>query len=153
VTPLTVADGEQLEALVGSRLGPCDWRVVDQADVDAFARASGDAQWIHTDPERARRESPFGGPVAHGNLTLAMTDGFRAELLDLSRFRLDINYGYDRVRYPAAVPVGARVRASLELLSVARVEVGWRLVQRITVEVDGVAKPACVADSIDLVLA
>jgi acyl dehydratase len=149
---VSVSDVEQLRRLVGVPVGPSQWRRVSQEDVNAFALLSGDGQWIHTDPERASRESPFGGPVAHGNLTLAMIDGFREELVDLSGFKLDINYGYNKVRFPAAVPVGGRIRATLELLSIEGVPVGWQIVQRITVELEGGPKPACVAESVDLLI-
>ena len=135
----------------GTILGPTTWRRVTQADIDAFARLSGDRQWIHTDVERARRESPFGGTIAHGNLTLSLVDGFRDELLGAAPqgSRLGVNLGYDRVRFPAPVPAGAEVRATMEIVSVAELADGWvQLVQRFRVEVRGEAKPACVADSV-----
>ena len=132
-------------------LGPTAWRRVTQEDIDLFARLSGDAQWIHTDVERARRESPFGTTIAHGNLTLALLDGFRDELLGAAPggTRLGVNLGYDRVRFPAPVPAGAEVRATLEVVSSRELPGGWvELVQRFTVEVRGGPKPACVADSV-----
>jgi acyl dehydratase len=153
MTAVTVSDVEALRALIGTTIGPSGWREVTQQAVDDFSRISGDGQWIHTDPERAHRESPFGGPVAHGNLTLAMIDGFREELVDWSGFRLDINYGFNKVRFPAPVPVGSRLRATLELLRIDRVAVGWQILQRVTVEIEGAAKPACVAESVDILIA
>ena len=131
--------------------GPTAWRRVTQEDIDAFARLSGDAQWVHTDVERARRESPFGTTIAHGNLTLALLDGFRDELLGAAPggMKLGVNLGYDRVRFPAPVPAGAEVRATMEIVDTRELDGGWiQLVQRFTVEVRGGGKPACVADSV-----
>ena len=149
MAPVTVEGIDQLRELVGRRLGPSDWRPVTQAMVDDFARLSGDDQWIHVDVERAERESPFGTTVAHGNLTLSMIDGFRRDLLRSTGFRLGVNYGWNRVRFPAPVPTGSRVRAEVEVLSVDDVGGGWwQVVQRWTVEVEGSEKPACVAESV-----
>ncbi|PTL60127.1 MaoC family dehydratase [Paraconexibacter algicola] len=140
---------EELQARVGETFGPTAWRTVDQDMVDTFATLSGDRQWIHTDVERAARESPFGTTIAHGNLTLSMIDGFRDELVGLDGFELGVNLGYDRVRFPSPVPVGARVRAVLELAAVSdRGDGWWQVVQRFTVEVEGGTRPACVADSV-----
>jgi len=130
--------------------GPTAWRRVTQDDIDAFAKLSGDAQWIHTDVERARRESPFGTTIAHGNLTLALLDGFRDELIGAAPegTRLGVNLGYDRVRFPAPVPAGAEGRATMEVGETRERDGGWgQLVQRFTVEVRGGDRPACVADS------
>jgi acyl dehydratase len=138
---------------VGRSFGPSAWREVEQAEIDAFARLSGDHQWIHVDAERARRETPWGGTIAHGNLTLALIDGFRDELLPpLPGAAMGVNYGYDRVRFPAPVPAGSRVRGRVEIVAAeAPGADGWgRLVQRFTVERDGSAKPVCVADSVVL---
>jgi len=141
--------------LIGTIYGPSAWRQVTQEDIDAFARLSGDRQWIHTDVERARRESPFGTTIAHGNLTLSMIDGFRDELVGAAPAgtRLGVNLGYDRVRFPQPVPAGAEVRATMEIVAVDERDDGWtQVVQRFTVEVRGAAKPACVADSVVRVL-
>src|SRR3954452_20904526 len=102
--------GKELQSAVGPVLGPTAWRAVTQDMIDSFAVLSGDRQWIHTDVERARRDSPFGTTIAHGNLTLALVDGFRDELVPLSGFELGVNLGYDAVRFPAPVKAGARVR-------------------------------------------
>lgn len=140
---------DELRAAVGTTLGPTAWRTVDQPMIDAFARISGDRQWIHTDVERAARESPFGTTIAHGNLTLSMVDGFRDELVPLSGFELGVNLGYDRVRFPAPVPAGAAVRATMELVRVDERDDGWwQVTQRFTVEVRDGDRPACVADSV-----
>ena len=123
--------------------------------VDTFARISGDAQWIHTDVDRARRESPFGTTIAHGNLTLSLIDGFRDELVGAvpAGARLGVNLGYDRVRFPAPVRADAEVRATMEITRVEERGDGWvQVVQRFTVEVRGEERPACVADSVVRVL-
>jgi acyl dehydratase len=140
---------EGLKAIVGETIGPSEWREVTQEDIDAFARLSGDDQWIHVDVERAERESPFGTTVAHGNLTLSLIDGFRRQLLSSTGFKLGVNYGWNRVRFPAPVPAGSRVRASAEVVEVEDVGGGWwQVVTRFAVELEGSEKPCCVADSV-----
>ena len=144
---------EGAQALVGQAIGPCDWREVTQADIDDFARLSGDDQWIHVDVERAKVESPYGTTIAHGNLTLSMIDGMRRDLIQPSGFRLGVNYGWNRVRFPAPVPAGSRIRASAEIVSLDEVGDGWyQQVTRFTVEVEGSEKPSCVADSVGRIL-
>ena len=140
---------EELEGIVGREVGPSDWREVTQDDINAFADLSGDHQWIHVDPERAEKESPFGTTIAHGNLTLSMIDGFRLDLLKSEGFALGVNYGWNKVRFPAPVPAGSRVRASAEVVSVDEAGGGWyQVVTRFTVEVEGNEKPACVGESV-----
>jgi acyl dehydratase len=140
---------EGLKDLLGKQIGPSEWREVTQEDINTFADLSGDHQWIHVDVERAKNESPFGTTVAHGNLTLSMIDGMRLELLNSSGFKLGVNYGWNRVRFPAPVPAGARLRATAEVTDVEEVGGGWwQIVTRFTVEVEGSEKPACVADSV-----
>lgn len=140
---------EGLKGLVGQEIGPGEWREVTQQTIDLFAELSGDDQWIHVDTDRAAKESPFGTTVAHGNLTLSMIDGFRKQLISSSGFALGVNYGWNRVRFPAPVPAGSRVRARAEVLEVEDVGGGWwQVVTRFTVEVEGSEKPACVADSV-----
>ena len=140
---------EGLKSLLGEQIGPSEWREVTQEDINAFADLSGDHQWIHTDVERAKNESPFGTTVAHGNLTLSMIDGMRLELLSSSGFKLGVNYGWNRVRFPAPVPAGSRIRATAEVTEVEDVGGGWwQVLTRFTVEVEGSDKPACVADSV-----
>lgn len=149
MTVVEVNGIEQLREMVGKEIGPSDWRTVTQEDIDTFAELSGDDQWIHVDVERAKTESPFGTTIAHGNLTLSLIDGFRKSLVRSSGFRLGVNYGWNKVRFPAPVPAGARVRAKMETVSVDDVGGGWfQIVQRFTVEVEGSEKPACVADSV-----
>ena len=144
------ADGvEGLQELLGRQVGPSAWREVTQDDIDAFARLSGDDQWIHVDVERAKAESPFGTTIAHGNLTLSLIDGLRRGLAEWSGFKLGVNYGWDKVRFPAPVMAGARVRCYLELVEVTEIGGGWyQLVTRFTVEAEGSEKPVCVADSV-----
>ncbi len=138
-----------LKGLRGKTIGPSEWRTVTQQDIDDFARLSGDDQWIHVDVERAKRESPFGTTVAHGNLTLSMIDGLRLSLISSTGFKLGVNYGWNKVRFPAPVPAGARIRATAEVIEVTDVGGGWfQIVTRFTVEVEGSEKPACVADSV-----
>jgi acyl dehydratase len=146
---------DDLKALVGRRIGPSGWRTIRQADIDAFAEVSGDRQWIHVDPERARRESPYGSTIAHGNMTLAMLDGFRPDLLERTGgFKLALNYGWNKVRFPSPLPVDARVRAFVEVVSVEDVGTGfWQVIYRWTVEREGHEKPVCVADNVGRLLA
>lgn len=151
---VTIEGIESLRELVGQRVGPAEWRTVTQEDIDAFADVSGDHQWIHVDPDRAARESPYGRTVAHGNLTLSLIDGFRSALIEQRGVRMGINYGWDRVRFPAPVPSGSRVRASAELRSVDELGDGWwHVVTRFEIEIEGSDKPACVADSVTRLLA
>jgi len=140
---------DELKELVGEEIGPTDWLEVTQEEIDKFAEISRDDQWIHVDRERAERESPFGTTIAHGNLTLSLTDGFRRELIEQRGVKLGVNYGFDKVRFPAPVPAGARVRCKAEIISVDELEDGWwHVVTRLTIEVEGSKKPACVADSV-----
>jgi len=118
VSVIEVQGIEGLKELLGRRIGPGEWRQVTQEMIDEFAELSGDDQWIHVDVERAKEESPFGTTIAHGNLTLSMIDGFRRDLIASTGFRLGVNYGWNRVRFPAPVPVGSRIRASAEVTDV-----------------------------------
>jgi len=150
----TVNGVEELQSLIGQPVGPSDWRDVTQDDVNSFAELSGDDQWIHVDIERAKNESPFGTTIAHGNLTLSMIDGFRLGLIESTGFKLGVNYGWNKVRFPAPVPIPSRLRASAEVVSVEEVGDGWwQIVTRFTVEIEGAEKPVCVADSVGRALA
>jgi acyl dehydratase len=154
MTPTTVNGIDELKELVGQTIGPSDWREVSQDEINKFAEVSGDHQWIHVDVERAKTDSPFGTTIAHGNLTLCLLDSFRAELFQSDGFKMGINYGWNKVRYTSPVPSGARIRASLETLSVDDVGGGWfQLVQKWTVEIEGQDKPACFAESVVRLLA
>ena len=150
----TVNGIDEMKALVGETIGPSDWREVTQDDVNSFAALSGDDQWIHVDVERAKSESPFGTTIAHGNLTLSMIDGFRLALIESTGFKLGVNYGWNKVRFPAPVPIPSKLRASAEVASVDEVGGGWwQIVTRFTVEIEGGEKPVCVADSVGRALA
>jgi acyl dehydratase len=148
--PKAVASGiAEVESLKGQLVGPSEWREVTQQMIDQFAELSGDHQWIHVDVERARTESPFGTTIAHGNLTLALIDGLRKDLAEWTGFKLGVNYGWNKVRFPAPVVAGARLRCFLELVEVSEIGGGWyQLVTRFTVEADGTEKPVCVADGV-----
>jgi acyl dehydratase len=144
----------QLREAIGAKRGPSSWRTVTQEDINSFADITGDHQWIHVDVERAKRESPFKTTIAHGNLTLSLIDGLREELSDggglaSEQIALGVNMGWNRVRYPAPVPVDSKVRATAELVSVEEKGSGWwEVVDRFTVEIEGGEKPACVAESV-----
>ena len=145
---------EEMQAAVGTTIGPGEWREVTQADIDDFARLSGDDQWIHVDVERAQKESPFGTTIAHGNLTLSIIDGLRRGLIESTGFKLGVNYGWNRVRFPAPVPAGSRIRARVEVSSVDDVGGGWyQILTTFTVEVEGSDKPCCVAEHVGRALA
>ena len=140
---------EQLKELIGQELGPSDWLEVTQDDIDRFADVSRDHQWIHVDPERAATESPYGTTVAHGNLTLSLVDSFRPQLIENRGVKMGINYGFNKVRFPAAVPAGTRVRARAELLTVEELGDGWwQVVTKYTIEGEQSEKPVCVAESV-----
>jgi acyl dehydratase len=148
-TTVEVQGIEGLKALQGKEIGPSEWRTVTQEDIDTFAELTGDHQWIHTDVERAKKESPFGTTVAHGNLTLSLIDGLRIELLKSTGFKLGVNYGWNKVRFPAPVLSGSKIRATAEVVEVDDVGGGWfQIVTRFKLEVEGSEKPACVADSV-----
>lgn len=141
---LIVAHPSELLSMVGESLGTTDWVEIDQSRVDAFAENTEDRQWIHVDPERAAT-SPFGGPIAHGFLSLSLLSHFLEQLLDVRGIQMLVNYGLDRVRFPAPVPVGSRLRGVGTVASVTEVAGGHQVVLDITVQIEGVPKPACVA--------
>ena len=140
-----VVDIADLASLSGQLLGQSSWRRIAQEDVTAFALLTGDEQWIHVDPERAAT-GPFGATVAHGYFTLSLSTIFLDEVLTVTGAALVLNYGSDRVRYPAPVRVGSRVRAQIELASVKPLSGGVQATFRLTFEVGGQQKPGCVAD-------
>lgn len=136
-----------LKSAVGEHMGYSDWHEITQAQVDKFADATGDHQWIHVDADRAK-DGPFGTTIAHGYLTLSLTSFFGPEIFDVSGVSMGINYGLDKVRFPAPVPVGSRLRAGAELVSADDVTGGLQTVVRFTFEVEGGDKPVCVADAV-----
>jgi acyl dehydratase len=142
--PRIIEGADGLRELAGQEVGKSDWIEVTQDQVDRFADATGDHQWIHVDPERAA-DGPFGGTIAHGFLTLALIPLVLPQVLDVRGFAMGVNYGLDKVRFPAPVPVGSRIRATLVLEEVTEVPGGVQLAHTITFEVEGQDKPACVA--------
>ena len=145
----TTVDGiEGVQGLVGQHLGYSEWVEITQDQVNRFAEATGDHQWIHTDPERAAEESPFGGPIAHGYLTLSLLPMLVPQIVEITGFRMGVNYGTEKVRFPAPVPVGSRVRAGATLESATPFDGGVQLQITVTVEIEGGSKPAMVATSL-----
>ena len=138
---------DELKAAIGTHLGFSDWLLIDQQRIDQFADATGDHQWIHVDPEQAK-DGPFGTTIAHGYLTLSITNMFLPQLVTVSTAKLGINYGANKVRFPAPVPVDSRVRVGGEILEVEDVPGAVQMVVRLTVEVEGGSKPACVVESV-----
>ncbi len=131
----------------GTRLGPTEWLVIDQARVDGFATVTGDDQWIHVDVERARA-GPFGGTIAHGYLTLSLVNHFLPEMIEVRGASMGVNVGSDRLRFLAPVRVGSRIRGVAEIVGVEEVRGSIQSVVRVTVEIEGSEKPACTIDTI-----
>ncbi|MDT5183165.1 MAG: hypothetical protein QOI29_1323 [Mycobacterium sp.] len=138
-----------LLGLVGQSLGTTEWMKVTQQQVDLFADATGDRQWIHTDAERAAK-GPFKGTIAHGYLTLSLTPAVIAQVLEIRELTAALNYGLNKVRFPAPVRVGSQVRAAVTVASAQQKTSGVESVFKLTYEIDGQARPACVADVIVL---
>ncbi len=143
----TYAKLSDLQALVGEDLGQSDWFSVDQDMIDAFAHATGDHQWIHVDPQRAAT-GPFGATVAHGFLTLSLLPLMSASAFEIKDTRMGVNYGLNKVRFPAPVPVRSRLRGVFKLLSYEALEGGAQLTTQVTMEREGSTKPVCVAESV-----
>ncbi|MCA1244195.1 MaoC family dehydratase [Stappia stellulata] len=139
---------EEAIGAIGRKLGPSDWLTIDQDRINLFAQATGDFQWLHVDPQRAAR-GPFGKTIAHGFLSLSLTNLFLPDLFMPDNLDWGVNYGLDRVRFPAPVPVGANIRASGELLDAKPIgENGVQTTVRMVIEVEGGDKPGCVADTL-----
>ena len=135
-----------LTDLVGTHLGYSDWLEITQERVNTFADATGDHQWIHVDPERAAKESPFGGPIAHGYLTLSLGPVLMPQILRVNGTKMGVNYGCSKVRFPSPVPVGSNLRLGAHLDAVDDLGGGWaQISMTFTFEVEGADKPACVA--------
>ena len=141
------ASPEELKGAVGKPLGVSEWLEIDQKRIDLFAEATGDHQWIHVDPEMAAA-GPFGATIAHGYLTLALTNFLLPQVVQVEGISMGINYGTNRMRFPSPVPVGSRVRVSAELVEVDEVPGGYQTVIRATVEIEGSDRPACVVDAV-----
>jgi len=147
--PTVVPSVAALKSFVGKKLGASDWVTVSQEQIDAFADATGDHQWIHVDVERARRESPFKGPIAHGYLTIALAPALLPQIVRVDGVRMAVNYGLEKMRLPAPVPAGARVRLVGELKDVRDMPGGGaRVILGLVFEVEGGGKPACIADAV-----
>ena len=140
---------DALKVYVGKELGVSDWREVPQKNINLFAESTGDHQFIHTDPERAKKESPYGRTIAHGFFTMSLFPVLRDEILEIEKKRVTINYGLNKLRFPAPLPVGEKVRMRLELLSVEDINQGIQVVFKATFEVSGQEKPACVAEAVN----
>jgi len=136
---------DELKAAVGEQLGASDWVTVDQKQIDTFAEATGDHQWIHVDVEKAK-DGPFGGTIAHGYLTLSLLPVFSAQVYKVENVKMGINYGLNKVRFTSPVPVNSRLRGSFELLEVSEVKDSLQVVNKVTVEIEGSERPACVAE-------
>lgn len=137
-----------LKTLVGEHLGYSEYMEIDQARVQMFADATGDQQWIHTDPARAKAESPFGGPIAHGYLTLSLGPVLLPQIFSVGGIAMGVNYGANKVRFMAPVPVGARLRAGVKVLAVDDIAGGAQVTIETTFETEGSSKPSCVAEVI-----
>ncbi|MFF9774767.1 MaoC family dehydratase [Streptomyces sp. NPDC013978] len=145
--PRIFTSAEELKAAVGESLGYSDWLEVDQKRIDLFAEATGDHQWIHVDPEKAAA-GPFGTTIAHGYLTLSLLPLFVPQVLKVDNVTMGVNYGTNKVRFPAPVPVGSRLRATATLQDVTEVGGGVQVTAAVVVEREGGEKPVCVAESV-----
>lgn len=148
MAPRIINGSDELKALVGEHLGYSDYVEISQEQVNLFAEATGDFQWIHVDVERATAESPFGGPIAHGYLTLSLGPKLYPEVVLIGGFKLGVNYGANKVRFPSPVPVGSKVRLGVKLLAVDDIAGGIQSTMEFTFEVEGATKPSCVAEII-----
>ncbi|MFW0794125.1 MaoC family dehydratase [Gordonia sp. CPCC 205515] len=146
-TQRTFTSVDELKAAIGEDLGSGEWLEVTQERVNQFAEATGDHQWIHVDPERAK-SGPFGAPIAHGFLTLSLLPMLAGSIFTVEGPKLVINYGLNKVRFPNPVPVGSRIRANAVIASIEETSAGVSMVVKNTVEIEGVAKPACVAENV-----
>lgn len=150
--PKVFAGPAAVKEAVGQHLGYTDWMVIDQDRINRFADATGDHQWIHVDEEKAK-EGPFGATIAHGYLTLSLTNLFLPQLIQVENISMGINYGVNKVRFPAPVRVGSRIRGGAEIVEVEDIPGGVQAIIRITVELEGSDKPACVVDNVTRYLA
>lgn len=138
---------DELLTKVGEKLGETEWMTIDQDRINLFADATGDHQWIHVDPVKAK-DGPFGACIAHGYLTLSLVNYFLPQIIDVQGISMGVNVGLDRVRFPSPVAVGSRIRGVGELVSAEEMKGGIQSVVRVTVEIEGQDKPACIADTI-----
>jgi acyl dehydratase len=143
----TITGLDELKQAEGEELGVSDWHRITQADIDAFADVTGDHQWIHVDPERAK-DTPFGGTIAHGYFTLSLAPRFTDQVMKLDGFAMAINYGLNKVRFPAPVPVDSQVRMRAKLAELSEIPGGAQMIMGLTFEREGGDKPVCVAESV-----
>jgi acyl dehydratase len=143
----TITGLDELKQAEGEELGVSDWHRITQADIDAFADVTGDHQWIHVDPERAK-DTPFGGTIAHGYFTLSLAPRFNEQILKMDGFAMAINYGLNKVRFPAPVPVDSQVRMRAKLAELSEISGGAQMIMVLTFEREGGDKPVCVAESV-----
>jgi acyl dehydratase len=143
---LTIEGLEGLKALLGQRLGASEWKQLAYEDIVRFAEATGDFQWIHVDRERCQRESPYGVPIAHGYFSVSRIAGLFFEIVDVRGFSLVLNYGLNKVRFPAPLKLGARYRLALELAELKELPRGAEALLRASIEIEGESKPACAAE-------
>jgi len=148
----TFASPKDVLEAVGTELGPTDWITITQEQINKFADATLDNQWIHVDTERAKA-GPFGAPIAHGYLTMSLASHFLSQLVRVSNISMGINYGADKVRFPSPVPVGSKLRARGEILDAKEVPGGVQATTRVTIEREGSDKPAAVVDAVSRYLA
>jgi acyl dehydratase len=141
-----IASLEEMRALVGTEVAVSDWVEITQERVNQFAVATNDHQWIHVDVERARRESPFGATIAHGFLTLSLVPAMLESALRMVDMKMGLNYGLNKVRFPAPVPVGSRLRARMSIVSIEDIEGGAQVAWGVVIEREGSTKPVCVAE-------
>ncbi|HEX7609917.1 MAG TPA: MaoC family dehydratase [Solirubrobacteraceae bacterium] len=147
---LTLTGLEEVKAHVGQELGVSDWHPVTQENIDRFAEVTGDDQWIHVDPERAK-DSPFGGTIAHGYYTLSLAPRFSYDMFKFEGFAFGLNYGLNRVRFPSPMPVGGKVRMRAKLAAIDDIPGGAQITTELTFEREGGEKPVCVAESLSRV--
>ena len=141
----------ELEQAVGTHLGYSEWHTVTQEQIDLFAEATGDHQWIHVDPERAA-QGPFGTTIAHGYLTLSLLPQLVSQVYRVDGVKMGINYGSNKVRFPSPVPSGSRVRAGVELVKLEPTKAGVQVTARVTIEREGSDKPACIAEALSVLV-
>ncbi|RZI42250.1 MaoC family dehydratase [Herbaspirillum sp. HC18] len=144
----TIASVEELRSLVGQEVAVTDWFPITQERVNLFADATGDHQWIHLDVERSKKESPYGTTIAHGFLTLSLLPLIMQSAVSMPGSKLSVNYGLNKVRFPAPVPVGSKVRGRMSLKEIEDIEGGVQVTWTVTIEREGGDKPVCVAESI-----
>jgi acyl dehydratase len=142
---------DELASAVGEEIGPTDWLTIDQKRVNLFAEATGDYQWIHVDIDRAKA-GPFGGTIAHGYMTLALIPWIASQLFHIDTLGAKLNYGVNKVRFPNIVRVGARIRSTCTVAEVTKIAAGNQMVMRYVIEIEDEAKPACVAETVVLLL-